>query len=268
MAFGYPSPRIGQIAFLAENCHFSPHSLRTRFNPIDIMCCMWDTSTDSKAWPRAESFFEAATWKEHDMLKVTIELPETMAILNSDDHKLAELSFKKMAESGKIESFLGGRSGAIVKAFRIPLMNAYNSGGKDAKSHEKLAQLEKRIKAWESGDWAITERGEGIYTAYRNEVYFPMALEQGMTLANAESVIRAKVKEYFPPDTKATFANFIEATAIERADEFDGDRGAAREAIEAFYDSELTRRRDVIAKSASKVTMPTIDLGAFKKAAK
>lgn len=202
------------------------------------------------------------------MLKVTIELPESFGLFNSDDHKLAEVSFAKMQERGVLESFLGGASGAIVKALRIPAMNAYNSGGAKAKPHEKQAQLDKRIAAWESGEWAIAERGEGIFTAYRDEVFIPLCMEQGLTMKQAEQLIRDKVKESFPPDTKATFANFIEATAIERAAEFDGDRSIAREAVESFYEDELQTRRAAREKAAAKVTTPVIDLAKFKKPAK
>lgn len=201
------------------------------------------------------------------MLKVTIELPETVGFFNSDDHKLAELSFKDMADSGVLAKFLSGASGAVVKALRIPAMNAYNSGGSKASKAEKQAALDKRLAAWKRGEWAITERGEAIMTVYRDEVYIPMSLEQGMTLAAAEKHIRDKVKEYFPPETKATFANFMLATAIEQKAEFGDDQAAALEAVEAFYESELERRRAEIAKRAAKVESPKIDLSKFKKKA-
>lgn len=200
------------------------------------------------------------------MLKVTIELPDTFRLFNTDDHKLAELSFKEMNEAGVLASFLGGESGAVVKALRIPAMNAYNSGGSKASKAEKQAALDKRLAAWKRGEWAITERGEAVYTMYRDEVYLPMSLEQGMTLSAAEKHIRDKVKEYLPPESKATFANFMLATALEQKAEFGGDQGAALEAVEAFYESELDRRRAEIDKRAAKVEAPKIDLSAFKKA--
>ena len=199
------------------------------------------------------------------MLKVTIELPDTFRLFNTDDHKLAELSFKEMNEAGVLVPFLSGESGAIVKALRIPAMNAYNSPGSKGSKAEKQAALDKRLSAWKRGEWAITERGEAIYTVYRDEVYLPMSLEQGMTLSAAEKHIRDKVKEYLPPESKATFANFLIATAIEQKGEFDGDQAAALEAVEAFYESELERRRAEQAKAAKKVEAPTIDLSKFKK---
>lgn len=202
------------------------------------------------------------------MLKVSIELPETVTLFTAEGGESFPLSFKALADSGKLAEFIGGKDGALVRALRIPAQNAYNSGGKDATKAERAAKAHKRIKAWESGDWAIVERGEAIYTTYRDEVYIPMSLEQGMTLAEAEKHIKAKVKESFPPETKATFANFMLATAIEQKGEFGDDQGAALEAVEAFYESELERRRAEIAKRAAKVEAPKIDLSKFKKTAK
>jgi hypothetical protein len=145
-------------------------------------------------------------------------------------------------------------------------LNAYNSV--EGSHAIKLAAMQKRIATIASGEWTATERGEALYTTYRDEVFIPLCMEQGMTMKEAESLIRQKVKDTFPPDTKATFTNFIEATAIEREAEFAGDRSAAREAIEAWYESQLETRRAARAKAESKVAMPTIDLAAFKKPVK
>lgn len=198
------------------------------------------------------------------MPKVTINLPETMTLFTGDNHELAKFSFADMS-ADVLARLLSGPSGAVVRALRVVAMNTYNGGGKDASAAEKQAKLDKRLAAWRNGDWAITERGESYYTAWKDEVFIPMCLEQGMSLADAGRLIATKVAEHFPPKTKATFANFIEATAIESADQFDGDRTAAREAIEAFYEAELETRRKARSKAAAKVEMPKIDLSAFKK---
>lgn len=202
------------------------------------------------------------------MQTVTITLPDVVKFFTKDNRQLATLSFADMNERGVLESFLSGEDGALVKALRIPAMNAYNSAGANGTEAEKSAALNKRLAAWANGEWAIVERGEGIMTVYRDEVFVPLCLEQGLTMKEADSLIRDKVRERFPKDTKATFANFLEATAIERADEFGGDVAAARAAIEAFYESELATRRAAREKAGSKVAMPKIDLGAFKKTAK
>lgn len=198
------------------------------------------------------------------MPKVTIELPETMNLFTGDNHKLATFRFDEM-ETATLASFLSGPSGAVIRALRVVAMNTYNGGGKDAPATEKQAKLDKRLAAWKRGEWAITERGESQFTAYRDEVFIPLCIESGMSLADANRLIRDKVTERLGKETKATFANFIEATAIESEADFDGDRVAAREAIESYYESELDKRRKARDKAAAKVEMPKIDLSAFRK---
>lgn len=191
------------------------------------------------------------------MSKFNIVLADSVALFTGDNHKVAEIDTTRFTDAFVAEAF--------IKSLRIAAMNTYNGGGKDASAAEKQARLDKRLASWYKGEWAIVERGEGIMTAYKEEVFYPMALEQGMTLAAADKLIKEKVKEHFPPETKATFANYLNATAIESKGEFDGDQAAALEAIEAFYESELTERRAKQAKSASKIVAPKIDLAKFKK---
>lgn len=190
-----------------------------------------------------------------ETFKVTIELPKVHTFSNKERGKLSQLPFDKLDPAMIARGAVFGLDTTV--------MNAYNSGGKSHK--EKAAAMDKRIATLLSGEWTATERGEGIYTAYRNEVYLPLAVEQGMTLAAAEALIKAKVKEHFPPETKATFGNFLQATASERKGEFGGDAAKALLALEAWYDSELNRRREALAKAETKVVAPTIDLSAFKK---
>lgn len=192
------------------------------------------------------------------MSKFTITLPAKIALFTGDNHKVAEIETDKLTDAFVSEAF--------AKALRVVAMNTYNGGGAKAPATEKQAKLDKRIAAWYRGEWAIAERGESHFTAWRDEVFVPMMLEQGASLADAERLVKAKVKEHFPPETKATFANFIEATAIEQADEFGGDRAAAREAIEAYYEAELATRRAARDKAAAKVVMPKLDLSKFRKA--
>jgi hypothetical protein len=191
------------------------------------------------------------------MPKFNITLPATITLFTGDNHKVAVIDTAKFSAE-----FIGE---AFAHSIRIAAMNTYNGGGKDSPAHEKQARLDKRLASWYAGSWAIAERGEGIFTAYRDEVFIPLCLESGMTIKQAEGLIRDKVKEYFPPDTKATFANFIEATAIESESQFDGDRAASRAAVEAYYDEQLQTRRAARDKAEAKVKMPTLDLAKFKK---
>jgi hypothetical protein len=192
------------------------------------------------------------------MTKVTIELPASVTFSNKAHGKLSVFKTEGLAAS-VIEA-------AAMLGFKTSILNAYNSV--EGSHAVKLAAMQKRIATIASGEWTATERGEALFTTYRDEVFIPYCMEQGLTMKQAEQLIRQKVKDSFPPETKATFANFIEATAIERESEFGGDRQAARDAIDQWYESQLETRRAAQAKAGAKVAMPTIDLGAFKKPAK
>lgn len=189
------------------------------------------------------------------MVKVTIELPETISFSNKEKGNLSTLN------AGSLLPIVIAEAAKFGLNTRV--MNAYNSGGKSHK--EKLAAMDKTIAVLNGGEWTASERGEGIYTAYRNEVFLPMAVEQGMTLAAAEALVKQTVKDNFPPDTKATFGNYLQATANGRKAEFGGDAAKALVALESFYQSELERRREALAKAETKVVAPVIDLSAFKK---
>lgn len=204
------------------------------------------------------------------MLKVTIELPESVDFFTRDDHKLASLSFADMNKAGKLVPFLSGRDGAVVKALRIPAMNAYNSGGSEASKAEKLAALEKRLGAWANGDWAIVERGESQYTAMR-ELWIDdfRKANEGASVKDAESFIRESVTEAFGKDTKATFQAMLDVIAKSHVDNGDfADVHSAREAIESSYSKRIDERNAARDKAEKKLAMPALDLGAFKKASK
>jgi hypothetical protein len=99
----------------------------------------------------------------------------------------------------------------------------------------------KKLDAWKRGEFNVTERGESQYTAFR-EVYIADCIAAGFTTKQAEDALKAKVIERLGKDTKATFANFIEATAIEYAEGGEMNRDEAREALEAYYAKESDRR--------------------------
>jgi len=192
------------------------------------------------------------------MLKFTIELPDRITYSNRDHGKLSQLDLSKLGNEIVAE--------AAAFGLKTTIMNAYNSG--DGSHAEKIAAMDKRIAALARGEWRSSERGPAIYTVWKDEVFIPHCIESGMTLADANKLVRDKVNEHFPKGTNATFANYIEATAIEAAAEFDGDRQAALEAVEAWYDDQLASRRKAREKAEAKITAPKLDLSAFKKAAK
>lgn len=204
------------------------------------------------------------------MLKVTIELPETVDFFTRDDHKLASLDFADMDKRGKLVPFLSGRDGAVVKALRIPAMNAYNSGGSEATKAEKLAALNKRLDAWGNGDWAIVERGESQYSAMR-DLWIDDFRESnpGRSVRDAEKFIRDSVTETFGKDTKATFQNMLEVIAKSLVDNGDFESTVdARAAVESSYQDRIDEANAKRDKAESKVSMPTLDLSKFKKPAK
>lgn len=145
---------------------------------------------------------------------------------------------------------------------RTVLTNVRNGGGKDATEAERHAAVMKKLDAWKRGEFNVVERGESAYTAWR-EVFLADAVAAGLTIRAAEEAIKAKVAERLGKDTKATFANFIEASAIEYAEGGEMTRDEARERLEAYYASEADRRAKE--RAEVKVALPKIDLAAFAK---
>lgn len=192
-----------------------------------------------------------------EQVTISVSLPESISFSNRDKGLLGKLGL------AELNADIIGK--AVVFGLTTSVMNAYNSGGD--KHPDKLAAMEKRINALLRGDWAQASRGETHYTVWRDEVFVPMCLEAGMTIKAANDAIKAKVKEAFGPDESATFSRYLDATANDehKAGNFE-TAGAARDALEAFYDAELTKRREATAKAASKVVVPSLDLSAFKKA--
>lgn len=192
------------------------------------------------------------------MSKFTITLPDSIAFSTRAGGKVASLDTTKLTD--ELVSVIAERG------FRIIGMNAYNGGGSAASDAEKLANLEKKLAAWLRGEADVVERGDSYYTAWKDEVFVPMMLEQGATLKAADKLIKDKVHAAFGPDTAAKFSVYIEACALDEvaAGNFD-DTTAAREAIEAFYDDQLATRRKAREKASAKIEAPKIDLSAFKK---
>lgn len=150
---------------------------------------------------------------------------------------------------------------------KVILTNAYNGGGKDASEAEKTAAMVKKLDSWKRGEFNVVERGESFYTAWK-QVYLADCVAAGMTVSAAESLLKDKVTERLGKETKATFANYLEATALEYVDagEFE-DKAAALEALEAHYTAKAQEAAEAAAKAAEKIKAPKLDLSAFKKKA-
>lgn len=191
------------------------------------------------------------------MTTYTIELPDSIFIRTHDGKALN-------VKPGELTAVLGKVAEVGMKTI---LTNVWNGGGKDATDAERLAAFLKKVDSWKRGEFNVVERGDSQYTAFR-EVFVADCVAAGLTTKSAEEAIKAKVAEKLGKDTKATFANFIEASAIEHADGGDMTRDEAREALEAYYAAESDRRAKEREKAGSKVKLPTIDLSAYKKAAK
>jgi len=149
---------------------------------------------------------------------------------------------------------------------KVILTNAWNGGGKDASDDDRLAAIDKKLDAWKRGEFNVVERGESFFTAWK-EVYLSDCIAAGMTTKAAEANVKDKVTERLGKDAKATFDNFLTATALEYVEAGEADsKEEARAALESYYGGEAQKRAEAAAKMSAKVKAPKIDLAAFKKA--
>lgn len=191
------------------------------------------------------------------MPKFSIDLPERIFLRTVDGKAV-------YAEPGSFESVLSKVTEVGIKTI---LTNVFNGEGKDASETERLAKLNKKLDSWARGEFAVIERGEVFYTAWK-EVFIANCIAAGMTTKQADEAIRATVTERLGKDTKATFANYIEAHSLALVESGDfPDRDSARTALESYYTAEAEKAAKARAKVSAKVTVPSIDLSAFKKAA-
>ena len=187
------------------------------------------------------------------MTKITIELADRIFLRNHNGEALYVTAEQMKPVAAKL----------LEVGAKTILTNVWNGGGKDATDGERLAALQKKLDAWARGEFNVVERGESQFTAMR-EVYVADCIAAGFTTKQAEDALKAKVIERLGKDTKATFANFIEASAIEYAEAGEMTRDEARLALESYYAKEADRRAKE--RADVKVAMPKIDLAAFKKA--
>lgn len=154
----------------------------------------------------------------------------------------------------------------VVGGVKIISTNTFNSGGKDNPEADRLAQVLKRWDAWKRGEYVMVERGETQFTAMKEAFIAYMIGEHQMTTSAVDKLIKAKVEERLPKDSKATFSNFLDATALEyvEAGQFD-DAASAREALEAHWTAKADEAAKARAKASDKIVVPMLDLSAFKK---
>lgn len=191
------------------------------------------------------------------MTQFNINLPESIFLRNVAGKAIS-------CKPAEFEAILGRVCEVGIKTI---LTNVYNGEGKDATETERLAKLEKKLDAWKRGEFVVVERGESSYTPMR-EVFISDCVRDGLTVKQAEQAMRDAVTERLGKDAKATFSNYLDATAAAMAegDEFD-DAASAREALEGYYAAEAEKRAAAAAKVSAKVKVPTLDLSAFKKTA-
>lgn len=188
------------------------------------------------------------------MTKHTIELADRIFLRNHNGEALYVTAEQMAPVLSKL----------VEVGAKTVLTNVWNGGGKDATDAERLAALMKKLDSWSKGEFNVVERGESQYSAFR-EVYIADCIAAGFTTKQAEDALKAKVLERLGKDTKATFANFIEASAIEYAEGGDMNRDEARSALEAYYAKESDRRAKEREAAKAKIELPKLDLSAFKK---
>ena len=113
------------------------------------------------------------------------------------------------------ESVLGD---ILIAGARVILTNAYNSGGKDTPEADRLSNVERRVAAWNRGEYALTNTGprDSVIGDMR-DAFIAKQVALGKTAKQAEESIRATVTQAFGEKEKATFSRFLDAVATIKA---------------------------------------------------
>lgn len=199
------------------------------------------------------------------MLKVTVELPESIRVPLSDTGKFTTVPIADIAKHPHVLRF------AVIAGFEGALNNI--SRGKDEKGKPNTdatfaAMRDKRMKPWIDGadSWGSTERGESAYTAMREVWIDDFRARTNATQKEADAFIRDKVAERLGKDTKATFGAFLDASALDIVDAKQAkNTDEARTMLEAHLSGLIEARDEARAKVAKKLDVPAFDLSAFKK---
>lgn len=194
------------------------------------------------------------------MAKFVIEMPDRITVRTVNGApvywEVAKMPESVMADIARV-------GGLTV------LTNAFNGGGANATEAERLAAMQKKLDAWERGEFRVVERGESAFTGMREAWLDEFRAATGASLKQAETFLRDKVTAALGKDAKATFSNYLDVTAAElvKANEFES-AADAREALEAHYAKLADDAAKARAKAGAKIEAPKLDLSAFKKSAK
>lgn len=199
------------------------------------------------------------------MTKLNLNLPTTITVALGKDsgNKLAVETARLPANV--VEAI-------AVAGIKVILTNCFNGGGKDAKTEDKVAAVQKKLDAWYRGEFNVVARGDSVMTALREAYVDDVRAKTGASLKDVEQSIKAAVQHAFGETESATFGRFIDAMAQAIAreehgkDATDEQIAGARDAFEAHYqalaDEAAKRRTD----AGAKVDLLGINLAMFKKA--
>lgn len=157
------------------------------------------------------------------MHKVTIELPDAVTI-----RTVKGKAFN--VETAKVPANV--LAALVEGGMKIIGNNVWNGGGKDVQEADRLAALEKRVKAWYAGQYAIVEREGGqqlltvAFEAWRDK----MASDNGVTQKVMDDYLAGMVKDAFGKDAKLSADNKINAACKALAAESKTDAETERTA--------------------------------------
>ncbi len=137
-------------------------------------------------------------------ISVTITLPESIFLRNVGGVKQV-LDVTKLPESVIGPIFETGA--------KTVLTNAFNGGGSAATDAEKLAAMQKKIAAWERGEFNVVTRGESGMSMLREQYIDERREATGATRGAVEKAIKSAVQDTFGKDEPATFGRFLDAVA-------------------------------------------------------
>lgn len=159
-------------------------------------------------------------------IKIEITLPETVLIRNIDG-KPFNVDVAKLATHPQVLADLA------MGGMKIIGNNTYNSGGKDAKPAERMAELERRVNGWYAGNYVTVGGPRDSLAGDMKEAFIANRVAKGMTVGDAEKLIRATVTEVFGKDDKATFGRYLDAVATQVAKAKKVEYQTVRDEIEA-----------------------------------
>lgn len=113
---------------------------------------------------------------------------------------------------------------AFAAGIKIVANNSYNSGGKDTSEADKVAQLRKRVAAWERGEWIVSgrERSDSAM-GLAKDAWLAKRMSEGKSAAACQKMLVDQVDRCFGTDAAgksnkpATFDNYLYAVAKQQS---------------------------------------------------